>query len=125
MNKAFEIHGRALSQWFTVSTADKNMPERDIFDLTDQEVKFLEDIMLASFHKRLLFTQDGFIGMAPYETRKGDIVCLLFGCRVPVVLRKRTEGGYELVGEAYVHGVMKGEAMTKANGERLQDFCIH
>lgn len=125
MNKAFEIHGRALSQWFRVSTADKNRPERDIIDLTNEEKKFLEDILLASLHKRLLFTQDGFIGMAPPETKKGDVVCLLLGCRVPVVLRERIEGGYELVGEAYVHGVMKGEAMTKANEERLQDFCIH
>ena len=125
MNKAFEIHGRALSQWLRVSTADKNRPERDISDLTDEEKKFLEDILLTFTHKRLLITQDGFIGMAPHETRKGDVVCLLLGCRVPVVLRERTEGGYELVGEAYVHGIMKGEAMTMDNKERLEDFCIH
>lgn len=33
--------------------------------------------------------------MAPTEARKGDRVCLLLGCRVPVLLRKREEGGYE------------------------------
>ncbi len=125
MNKAFEIHGRALSQWFRVSEADKTRPARDIIDLTNEEQKFLEDITLASVHKRLLFTHNGFIGMAPRDTRKGDIVCLLLGCSVPVVLRERIEGGYELVGEAYVHGIMKGEAMTMGIAERLEDFCIH
>lgn len=125
MDKAFEVHGCALSQWFRVSTADPSRPERKMDDLTDNELKFLEDIILATMHKRLLFTQEGYIGMVPHETRKEDIVCLLLGCRIPVVLRERSEGGYELVGEAYVHGIMKGEAMTKQNEERLQDFCIH
>ncbi len=33
--------------------------------------------------------------MAPHDARRGDDVCLLLGCRVPVVLRERKEGGYE------------------------------
>ena len=125
MNKKFEIYGRTLSQWLRVSTADPTKPERAMNDLTDEEVRFLEVIMLTSFHKRLMFTHEGYIGMAPHHARKGDIVCLLLGCRIPVVLRERKEGGFRLVGEAYVHGIMKGEAMTKDNEERSQDFCIH
>ena len=125
INKALEIHGRALNHWFRVSTADPNRPERDMDDLTDAELKFLEQITLATLQKRLLFTHEGYIGMAPHETRKGDKICLLFGCRVPVVLRQRVEGGYELVGEVYVHGIMKGEAMAEQNHHKLEDFCIH
>ena len=124
-NRSFTIHGGTLSQWFRVSAADPSKPERTMKDLTNDEVRFLEVIMLASFHKRLMFTHEGYIGMAPDDARKGDIVCLLLGCRLPVVLRKRTEGGYRLVGEAYVHGIMKGEAMTIDNENRLRDFCIH
>ena len=125
INKAFEIHGRALSQWFRISTAVPSRPERDMNDLTDEDFKFLEEIMLATTHKRLMFTHEGYIGMAPYDTRKGDKVCLLFGCRVPVVLRERIAGGFELIGEVYVHGIMKGEALTAENHEKLRDFCIH
>ena len=125
INKAFEIHGRALSQWFRISTAVPSRPERDMNDLTDEELRFLEKIMLATMHKRLLFTHEGYIGMAPYDTMKGDKVCLLFGCRVPVVLRERTDGGFELIGEVYVHGIMKGEALTAKNHGKLRDFCIH
>lgn len=124
-NKSFEIHGRALKHWFRIFTADPNRPERSMNDLTDEESKFLEQISLATLNKRLLFTYEGYIGMAPYDTRKGDKICLLYGCRVPFVLRERTDGDFELVGEVYVHGIMKGEALTDENFEKLRDFCIH
>jgi len=55
-------------------------------------------------------------GLAPEGTEKGDLVCILFGCTVPVVLREvDTIGGVplcEIVGEAYVHGKMDGEAVV-------------
>ena len=125
INKTLEIHGRALSHWFKIFTVDPTRPERGMDGLTDEEATFLEDVVLATLHKRLLFTHEGYIGMAPHSSSKGDKVCLLLGCRVPVVLRERREGRYELVGEAYVHGVMKGEALTNENFEKLKDFCIH
>lgn len=125
INKAFEIHGRALHHWLRVSTADPGRTERDMNDLTEEELKFLEDIGMAMLHECLLFTHEGYIGMAPHDTRKRDKVCLLLGCGVPVVLRERPKGGYELVGEAYVHGIMKGEALTLANSKRLENSCIH
>ena len=124
-NTKFEIHGRTLNHWIMLSTVDPTKPKRTMTDLTDEELRFLEVIMLTSFHKRLVFVYEGYIGMAPHDARKGDIVCLLLGCSIPVVLRERIEGGFRLVGEACVHGIMKGEAMTKDNEERLQDFCIH
>ena len=125
INKTFEIHGRALSHWFRIFTADPTRSERDMTDLTHEELTFLEEISLATTHKRLMFTHEGYLGMAPYRSRTGDKICLLLGCRIPVILRERSEGGHELVGEVYVHGIMKGEALTDANFKRLEDFCIH
>lgn len=40
----------------------------------------------------------------------GDVVCVLFGNKVPFCLRPMGRR-YLLVGECYVHGLMKGEAM--------------
>ena len=57
-------------------------------------------------------------GLGPEESETGDIVCVLYGCSVPVVLRvaekQRVDGKvlHEVVGEAYVHGIMDGEFMT-------------
>ena len=51
------------------------------------------------------------IGLAPPESRVGDCVCLLLGCDVPVILRPTPGSGYELIGEAFIAGVMYGEGM--------------
>jgi hypothetical protein len=49
------------------------------------------------------------------DVREGDMVCIIFGCSVPVVLRKVSTGGgnahFEVIGECYVHGMMDGEAL--------------
>lgn len=61
---------------------------------------------------RLITTDQGHIGMAPRGAMKGDVVAVLIGCSVPVILRKPTgEQEYEVVGEAFMPGFMKGEAI--------------
>ena len=76
-------------------------------------------------HKRLITTRKGGVGMGPHEARKGDKIVLLLGCRLPVILRKREDESYILIGEAYIHGIMNGEAMTEANIAKLRDFDIY
>ena len=58
-------------------------------------------------------TERGYIGLGPRYLQPGDALCILFGARVPHVLRPRTEGqrGYLFVGEAYVHSIMDGEGI--------------
>jgi len=56
-------------------------------------------------------------GLVPEDTQTGDELCILFGCTVPVVLRKvvglqLSQPLYELIGEAYIHGKMDGEALA-------------
>ena len=55
-------------------------------------------------------------GLGPPRIEKDDIVCILFGCSVPVILRKVEDGNdgndiMELIGEGYVYGKMEGEAV--------------
>jgi hypothetical protein len=52
-------------------------------------------------------------GLAPSLVREYDIICIFFGCSVPVVLREsRTHPGlYEFIGECYIYGMMDGEAL--------------
>lgn len=57
---------------------------------------------------------DPIYGLAPQGSKVSDIVCILFGCSVPVVLSKNVDLNrplYKVVGEAYVHGMMDGKAM--------------
>jgi hypothetical protein len=52
-------------------------------------------------------------GLAPPGARENDIICIFFGCSVPVVLRPSWEkkGLYEFIGECYVHGMMDGGSL--------------
>ena len=53
----------------------------------------------------------------------GDFVCALYGCSVPVVLRKLPRPGrsdyWQLVGDAYVDGVMDGEALRLPQSDKV------
>jgi hypothetical protein len=69
------------------------------------------------------------LGLSPAEAEKGDLICILYGCSVPVILRE-IEGGqvpeYRLIGECYLHGMMDAEAISGLTklafevGEKIQ-----
>ena len=61
--------------------------------------------------RRLFVTEKGYIGLGAQSVQKGDKVFVFPGGIVPFVLRTSIEGYYRLVGEAYVHGIMRGEAL--------------
>lgn len=58
-------------------------------------------------------------GLTSQKTQIGDIVCILFGCTVPMILRECIDdehGVYnEFIGESYIHGKMDGEALSGLN----------
>ena len=45
----------------------------------------------------------------------GDVIVVLFGAKVPYLLRRTSEGeeSCKLIGEAYVHGFMDGETVLR------------
>ncbi|KAF2963801.1 hypothetical protein GQX73_g9772 [Xylaria multiplex] len=66
---------------------------------------------------------DPIYGLAPQGCRVSDIVCIMLGCSVPVVLskdRRQGESLYKVVGEAYVHGMMDGEAMDLVSYKEVE-----
>ncbi|PKS06068.1 hypothetical protein jhhlp_007902 [Lomentospora prolificans] len=58
-----------------------------------------------------------FTGLAPVAAQKGDKVIVMHSHTVPLILRASSESGWNvrghLVGEAYVSGLMNGEALEK------------
>jgi hypothetical protein len=80
--------------------------------------KFLRRVQAVTWDRRLVRLMDGSLGLVPEDTEPEDSVCILFGCDVPVVLRKQVNDTWKFIGEAYVHGVMDGEAMNRPYGER-------
>ncbi|KAF7509917.1 hypothetical protein GJ744_007231 [Endocarpon pusillum] len=86
-----------------------------------------EDLIETSFVISLLYrkfcsTRNGSIGWLPRGAQVGDVICVLYGGKVPFVLRPR-DGGYEFVGDAYVYGMMDGEALV-VGGAPDEEFAL-
>ena len=62
------------------------------------------------------------MGLAPAEARVGDKICILLWGQVPYVVREQDDH-YVLIGECYVHSIMKGEALQGTETD-LRDFEI-
>lgn len=59
--------------------------------------------------RTLAMMSNRLLGLVPEGTRPGDIICVLFGCYVPLVLRPGGGSTFKIVGGCYVDGVMRGE----------------
>jgi hypothetical protein len=61
------------------------------------------------------------LGVSNKRARVGDHVAIIFGCCCPLVLRRREEeSSFEIISDAYVEGVMNGEALGVLSSE-----CIY
>ncbi|ORY16829.1 heterokaryon incompatibility protein-domain-containing protein [Clohesyomyces aquaticus] len=63
-------------------------------------------------NRRLVTMNTGHFGLAPAVVRPHDQIFVILGCSAPVILRKCEEKVlYKVVGECYVDGFMRGEAI--------------
>ncbi|KAF2268385.1 hypothetical protein CC78DRAFT_576394 [Lojkania enalia] len=56
-------------------------------------------------------TAKGNLRLGLSEMKKGDLVCIIYACKLPVILRKDARY-YTFIGPAYLHGAMSGEFVT-------------
>jgi Heterokaryon incompatibility protein (HET) len=75
-------------------------------------------LVLTLVARRIFLTENGLLGLGPQSLMAGDHIFVLFGARMPFLLRPLSlaEGSsqrYEMVGEAYIHGIMQGETLDR------------
>ncbi|KAE8441271.1 hypothetical protein EG329_005572 [Mollisiaceae sp. DMI_Dod_QoI] len=77
-----------------------------------------------ALQRRVVRTKSGYLGLASRATEAGDLVVLCKGSSVPLIFRRSKEGEdlFRLVGDAYVHGIMKAEVFQS---ERCRRMLIH
>ncbi|OCK77303.1 HET-domain-containing protein [Lepidopterella palustris CBS 459.81] len=71
-------------------------------------------------------------GFGSSDVNNDDMVCILFGCSVPVVLRRKNGKGdtilsdeqFSLVGEAYIHGGMDGELLASVDRHVIETATL-
>ncbi|KAE8166118.1 hypothetical protein BDV40DRAFT_256797 [Aspergillus tamarii] len=65
-----------------------------------------------STQTRLVRTNNNYLGLATTSVKENDSVWIVAGSRIPLILRKTSQRYvYRLVGGAYIHGLMHGEAL--------------
>ncbi|KAI2617476.1 heterokaryon incompatibility protein-domain-containing protein [Hypoxylon sp. NC1633] len=81
---------------------------------------------------------EALVGIGPPSTEKDDLICIIFGCSVPCIIRpwmsipsqdtKRRKPGageepdyYEFIGEAFIYGKMDGQAIDGISSNDLHD----
>ncbi|OJJ70249.1 hypothetical protein ASPBRDRAFT_652851 [Aspergillus brasiliensis CBS 101740] len=64
-------------------------------------------------------TARGYLGLVPAGAEPGDAIALISGGKVPFCLRREHED-YQVVGEAYIHGIMHGEAFKPEDVKTLR-----
>lgn len=122
LNESFLLKGSTLQALFKALVAPTD-PNNKTYDSTSA-INTNEDSFLSRFRdttatyamaRRLFTTRKGNVGMSPSQAKKNDLVCVLFGCSVPVVLRPVTgiDDTYEFVGECYLDGYMNGEGIRQ------------
>lgn len=68
-------------------------------------------LLIASDQRILASTTSHRLAMVPDASLPQNVVCVLQGLPTAYRLRSQDSGNFRIIREAYVHGVMDGEAM--------------
>jgi hypothetical protein len=72
------------------------------------------EIIGKSLGRLPFITRKGHLVLGPEYAERGDFIALIKGTQVPFLLRRQSNGQYQLIGEAYVDGIIDGEAMENS-----------
>lgn len=101
---------RSLYHWLVGYTG---INTKQPAEAAGQEV-YISRIQVAG-SRRLARTANGRLALVPKHAQSGDQVVLCRGGKLPLILRSASDGkSWELVGCAYVRGIMYGEAWKEA-----------
>lgn len=140
-------HGRYFDAWLGRAGVDEGYAAANSSAGMDEAevrrtfVKPFTDCCISRSHGRsFVVTRRGYIGLAPFKTCVGDKITVLQGGTVPFVLRELCapeegvdgESGKveskqvrcEFVGEAFVLGIMEGQAAAQAREEEVKVFVL-
>lgn len=117
-NQNFNLMGRPLHSYFS----DKIPDDASEYDYTEVYACFDRTCK----GRRFMTTERGYMGWAPdnilgsdeAQTKKGDLIAILFGCSTPLVIRPLGDC-FQVVGEAYVQRLMDGEALQLLDTKRF------
>ncbi|KAK3328608.1 heterokaryon incompatibility protein-domain-containing protein [Cercophora scortea] len=108
---------------------DMQEPPGDAIGLAERltfTTPFTTSALVASFNHCLFTTECGRLGLGPYAMTSGDEVAVLFGSPFCLILRpvEGSDSSYQLVGDAYLHGAMRGELVRDRPDEDFEFITL-
>jgi hypothetical protein len=67
---------------------------------------------------------NGYVAYSIKEAQVGDLVCILFGCAMPLVLGPQDDETYKIIHSAYVGDIMNGEFLRDKADYTDVEFVI-
>jgi hypothetical protein len=126
------LYHRACLHCLVNDTPNGHINTRELLDKTQEDITrdYLKRVQAVTWNRVFLEADsqkpeaEKLFGVGPPDTELGDVICILFGCSVPCILREHmhAEGGpyFEFIGEAYIYGKMDGEAVTALSEDALR-----
>jgi hypothetical protein len=84
--------------------------------------KYWQHIVSRSSGRKYFVSRRGYLGVDPTTTSPGDVIAIVLSLGTPLVLKAIGKDHYQIVGEAYVHGIMDGELMGDSPVQQF-DIC--
>lgn len=119
------ILGKLLISVESTGGPDEEDPEEAelITRFSQLDTLFTTQLILFTKGRKYCRTSDGRVGWVSKNSKVGDNACLLFGGKILHTRREDDDGRFQLIGEAYIQGLMQGEGLD-IRGIDAQDFQI-
>ena len=109
--------GELVSTYLATENAPK---ERDVVtmgrsknaDDLGKRATRLRDHARVAWSRQVIVMRDWRLGLAHRSVCEGDLICIAHGSKVPLVLRRLTNGYYRLMGQCYFESAMRGEEVN-------------
>ncbi|MCJ1461447.1 hypothetical protein MMC07_000044 [Pseudocyphellaria aurata] len=115
-----------------VSHCSEKLTEAKFHHLEKEAKEFSLTLTNIQRGRRIGWTSGHYMGVFPGSTRRGDVIAVLLGSKLPYVIRPHGND-YLLVGPAYVYGIMNGEVMkgfqdcsigASAQGRKIRNLTL-
>jgi Heterokaryon incompatibility protein (HET) len=116
------LHATTWMQDYECWKSLLNHQQKADYDVSQPEFRFPRSALAASRGRCFFITKGKAMGSGPAAAQVGDHVCILYGQPTPFILRRNSDQStYRLIGEAYVNGVMDGEAFELRDKHSIPD----
>jgi hypothetical protein len=98
--------------------------QREQYRATKEEQRERHEGDVSELLWSTFFTTGGFLGQGPSEAQEGDEIAIIFGAQMPFIIRRDLDGHYLLIGECFVHGLMRGESTDDLDDSLIETLCF-